>query len=144
MDVFKYNWTEQMKTNPVANKVLNNYDVEDDVVKDPGFIRYSLWKKYKKKTDQKNSRGKFKYETKFKRKNVDKLYSTKRFLKTEKYPSFESVLRKHKQFDQWYLKRRSFKFSEPHYVYIPQSSEDHYWANTRPQSLYNLRYASIR
>ena len=114
MDIFNYNWTERIKNEPFVNKKLN-YD------KKPESLEYStiLHNPYL---------GSQTYKTKY-------LYS-------------ETNLRLYQN-----EVKRPIEPAKPNYFYhylVPSSAKINYrkienlQQNTRPNSLYNLRYASKR
>ena len=144
MDVFNHNWTEKMKTNPVANFILNNYDLEDEVTKDPGFIRYNLWRQRLVKTDRKNKRNQYIYDTEYDKENVGVFYSKKEHKKLRKFPRLDKTKPRDRKYDTWYVKSKGRNVVKPSDIILPNYSENHYWANSRPNSLYNLHYPSIR
>ena len=139
MDVFKQNWGNRMQLDPVANRILNNYELETEHDHFEGRIKYKLWKKYEKTNER---TGKTKRKIKTWRKDVVDTEENRN--KIVGYTAFEDVDSKDRELDTWYIKRDSIREIDPYDTYTTYYSQKHYWANTRPQSLYNLHYASIR
>ena len=119
MDIFNQNWTDQMKTNPLVNKLLNTDTIE---VETPTTIHF--W-------------GPVGYGTKLK-------------------DTFIKIGRRH-------FRRKRVPYSKEHSAHVlnmakklPENMKPEvtlvlstervhsYHNNTRPQSLYNLRYACLR
>ena len=149
MDVFNHNWAQQMQTNPIANFILNNYDLEDEVEKEDDDLSYTIWKQVKKKRKsggrgRGRKRGRDLEYTVGVRKDIKKRWSEKNYKNLEKYRIFEDTPNKEREYNKWYLKRKSIEITPGKTIYTPVKSENHYWANSRPNSLYNLHYASIR
>ena len=141
MDIFQQNWTEKMKNQPFVNKVLNNHLVDiEEVPQDHGRIKYRLIKKYIVKSKDTPARDKIKYR----RKTIDTDYTERRATRLKKYPVLKPT-DKSPNNEKWHILQKSIRIRKPapgHNIY--HHSDISLWANTRPQSLYNLNYATLR
>lgn len=122
MDVFNQNWNQRMQSDPYVNFVLNSDDrVETHETHIKYWTVYATKKpafKIPKDVIEKNGIYYRKRKSKFTAKNIR--YADKQDKKLPKD-----------------LRKKEYKWSEPiHYKELHD--------NTRPQSLYNLRYASLR
>ena len=132
MDIFNHNWTERMKNDPFITKKLNNYPIRDD-------LSYRIAKKVI--SLKRGELFKVKYGTEYVPYNPRNVDIYKGNIKPERQAKRE-----------WFvgnINRRDMKLDEE-YI-LPGSAIHHkitktesYHANTRPQSLYNLRYATLR
>ena len=118
MDIFDQNWTQKMKTEPFVNYLLNSDQVTEDYVTTWWHIPKKLVKRKDRLRKHMKHRGKtyYKYEMPLNKAARKNL---------EKHP--ERVLKVAGQMlvDYW-------------------QKESGLHDNTRPQSLYNLHYASLR
>ena len=128
MDVFNQNWTQRMKTDPWTNAVLNSKR-ERVVSGKPRFLRY--WRGYSQ--DEWNA-------VKYKQLEFEPYYD-KIYLHHRKKYSPE----RHNKVKQR-VRRNPEQYNKVEVVsFAPSVHQDpDMWENTRPQSLYNLRYASLR
>ena len=120
MDVFKQNWTQRIHTDPYVNFLLNTED-KYETHKD----RVIYYKEYDKDDNIPITATKVdgRYFRRVWRKYTDRVYKErKEYIKT---------LPEH-------LRYLEVKWSDP--VLLDRELNE----NTRPQSLYNLRYASLR
>ena len=131
MDVFNQNWTNRMKTEPFVNQILNDFYLSTEI--EPGRIK---WRTIKKVKDPTKKNG-----VSYKYKNYNNILTNERFTKAKRedlrWPGSMKAV-----FDKQYIISRSVKVKPEikRLWYTPQ----HMWANTRPQSLYNLNYATLR
>ena len=138
MDIFNQNWTEQMKNNPFVNKLLNNYEVKTIREFTPGSIKYRSLRKIEPKRGSKRP-----YTIRFKDNNEEynqaNLENLKEFKKYFTYPGKRKA-----KMNKIYYKPGSSKVTRDRLHIIHYRSKNELLANTRPQSLYNLRYACLR
>ena len=133
MDVFNHNWTEKMKDSPLVNKLLNNYPVHDD----RGLIEYTVIQKIKDP----------KYRNRFKTSQKHRVYpwsqrERRRFnFYTDRYghPPWWPGIEHADQGKTYLVDDLTLNYREPGYYVDPK-----YHSNTRPHSLYNLHYSSLR
>ena len=118
MDIFQQDWTNQMKTDPFVNKIMYQ------TLNNESYIHYDLVKKYKGKNQR----------VKFRRRKIRKPYTDVEMAKLDKIPVVEEI--KGKKGNIWYITKKTLDIQQP--------MTEHYWQNTRPQSLYNLNYATLR
>ncbi len=129
MDVFKYNWTERMKTEPFVNYTLQQ--PRPNVWTEA--THYRIWAPYTPSLRQKRKPPK---GTKI----VDGRYYKKKKMKN-RYPDYYEKMIK-PMVDKNPQELRDIKMKGTQMYTYPPESELHEY--TRPQSLYNLRYASLR
>ena len=138
MDVFKQNWNERIKSDPFVNKILNNYVIETRREFTPGSIKYRAIRKIKPKRGSKRPYSiRFKdFDEEYTQENLDNL---REFRKYFSYPGKGRA-----KMDKIYYKPRSAKITPDHLDITHFRTKNELLANTRPQSLYNLNYASLR
>lgn len=132
-DVFNQDWTNRMKNEVFTNKLLNNWPTEHPV----GFMNIV----FKKKQRRKSRHGKYTYIVR------DTVY-------TGNYDQSvgNSWWRLNHAYGIWPGKNRAVpnrKYASYQDIDVIRPGSDvdpvqEYWSNTRPNSLYNLRYASQR
>ena len=121
MDVFNQNWTEKIKSDPFVNKLLNS---ENKVVREKTWVRF--WGPYREKQGVPIPGDVIIVE--------GKLYRWKRVRVTpENIARVQRIISRNAAG----LHRVQFRYDN---IGIPATLYD----NTRPDSLYTLRYASLR
>ena len=129
MDVFKFNWTQRIKTEPFVNATLNSKRYTDK----PKGVRY--WRQIPGQQ------------------NIQSWNAARRTYLMSKIYTHEGSRRKYglhttpiRNYD---IVKRNVKDRNPpalqNIEIVSDSIKDpDAWENTRPQSLYNLHYASLR
>ena len=122
MDIFNQNWTEQMKKDPLVNKLLNN--TRPDEIKIKKIMR----------TGQVLSKKNI-------RKQIEKMpFTTEDYRDIMEYKKNNPLPKmKDAKVGTHYLSSTAVTKYGHRHKYKPS-----YNANTRPASLYNLRYATQR
>ena len=153
MDIFQQNWKMKIQTDPFVNKTLNNYPTKDRV----GNIRFKTKRTGMSKKDPTKivvigqhynrggaSAGKFHYG--FYERYQELLNNTTpadtNAGRLNWWPGKENAVLNHH-----YLDPRPRSVGGVFEVRIPYRTDvikKEYHANARPNSLYNLRYASLR
>lgn len=140
MDVFQQNWTERMKNDPWANNFLNNYHLWTEKESHDGGIKYRAVKKVEN-PNRNSKKGKYiiktkGYKSKYTKQNFQKI---KHFQDYFPFPGFDEA-----KVDKWYYYPKSARIKKPLDIITHYRTPEEPWSNTRPQSLYNLNYASLR
>lgn len=131
MDVFKFNWTQRIKTEPFVNATLNSK--RTDIV--PGAPRYiNYWKVRSQDEWRRLNLKPTIFEPYY-----DKMYAKYRMGYNPRM--YEVIKRNVENNNDDVNKYKTIDIE--HHPPTTKPNPDA-WENTRPQSLYNLRYASIR
>lgn len=147
MDIFQQNWKDRIQTDPFVNKTLNNYPTKDrvgrlkwrekqlnDSVRYPGTL--GVFSKTWSTDVGKNKDGWDEDDWNTLRKKIDAYGGDNWWTGRDKAIK-----------GRWYVDPATkeyggiFMVQRPYEVDVIQKE---YHANARPQSLYNLRYASLR
>ena len=129
MDVFKHNWTQRMKTDPWTNAVLNS----ERIALEPRSVEY--WRPIKASNNWLS---------------VSRTYRKTRVYTNEKGDHRFGLHRTPYKYYQRIKKNVDNKnprgvLKEIKINYRPSGERNpDMWENTRPQSLYNLHYATLR
>ena len=153
MDIFQQNWKMKIQTDPFVNKTLNNYPTKDRV----GNIRFKTRRKERSKKDPTKivvvaqhynrggaSEGKFDhwFYEKYKELLNNTTIADRNAGRLNWWPGKVNAVRNHHYLDPTPPSRGGvFELRIP---YTTDVIKKEYHANARPNSLYNLRYASLR
>ena len=137
-DVFNQNWTQRMTNEVFTNKLLNNYSLHTD----EGFLRtFSIRRQRRQWPDgrrQDEVRAWIRHEGPFDQHQYDA--DQRRRRGAGLWPGVQEV--RNGNF------HAADEYEGKHYIAVRPGDDmppvQKYWSNTRPGSLYNLKYASIR
>ena len=131
MDIFNQNWNQRIKTEPFVNATLNSK--RTDIV--PGAPRYIRFWKMRSQDEWEQLRLKPKKFEQY----YDKMYAKYRIGYNKRM--LQSIERNVRQKNH---DVKDYKIIDIENHPPTTKPNPDMWENTRPQSLYNLHYASIR